>query len=172
LLYGTLVTMANGRRVPIENLQPGDLVLSLSIPGLLTDQSYEAQYDWSSSSGLDHTVAPVPARVSQVQLGEHEGFYVINGRIKATFEHPFLRRRGSSWGFASADRLRVGDRLVTHVAGDLGEEPITSIELVEARARTVRIYVPGTNTFTADGAWTHNTSFSEKSSGAGNSPES
>jgi len=36
---GTLVTMADGRRVPIETLQPGDLIASLQIPGLVVSAS-------------------------------------------------------------------------------------------------------------------------------------
>ena len=48
--------MADGRRVPIETLQPGDLVASLQVPGLVVDVDYKAQYDWLSTWGLDGVV--------------------------------------------------------------------------------------------------------------------
>ena len=144
--------VAPSRRVPIESLQPGDVVLSLAVPGLDVDVPFRAQYDWQSTEGLvDARIRQ--AEVSQVTLGEHDGFFVINGRIKVTFEHPFLVRRGDQWGFCSADLLRIGDTLVTP---DLIEEPINTIERISGRVRTVSITIPGTNTYLADGAWVHN----------------
>ncbi|MBX3372597.1 MAG: hypothetical protein KF817_02075 [Phycisphaeraceae bacterium] len=105
------------------------------------------------------------ARLASVQLGEHDGFYLVNGRIKATFEHPFLIRREhegqDAWGFCAAELLRIGDILITRQPGATGdglaEEPIVTVERIAGRVRTVALCVPGTNTFLADGAWTHNT---------------
>jgi hypothetical protein len=153
------------------------MVRSLSICGLRTDVPFKAQYDWMSTWGLAGTTLR-EARVAEVRLGEHDGFFVINGRIKATFEHPFLARRGDAWGFCSAELLQVGDYLITFVAGELDEEPIVSLERADAPVRTVRLHVPGTNTFLADGAWTHNDasrtggSFSEGSSSSSSSSSS
>ena len=96
------------------------------------------------------------ARVSEVRLGEHDGFYLINRRIKATFEHPFLVRRDEEWGFCSAELLRVGDYLITLADGQLDEERIDALERIDGIVRTVAIRVPGTNTYLADGVWTHN----------------
>ncbi len=124
----------------------------MAVPGLEVDAPFRAQYDWQSTEGLDDARIR-PATVSQITLGEHDGFFVINGRIKATFEHPFLIRRGDAWGFCSADLLRIGDMLITP---DLAEEPITTIERIPGRVRTASITVPGTNTYLADGAWVHN----------------
>jgi hypothetical protein len=96
------------------------------------------------------------ARVAEVRLGEHDGFYLINRRIKATFEHPFLVRRDEEWGFCSAELLRVGDWLITLVDGELDEERVETLERINGTVRTAAIRVPGTNTYLADGAWTHN----------------
>jgi hypothetical protein len=159
--------MADGRRLPIEQIAPGDMVRSLVVPGLKTDVPFKAQYQWLSTWGLEGA-SERPARVSQVRLGEHDGFFLINRRIKATFEHPFLVRRGDEWGFCSTDQLRVGDVLVTAGPnGALGEESIDAIERVAGRVRTVALYVPGTNTYLADGAWTHNDA---PSGGGGSGP--
>lgn len=168
--------MADGRRVPIEMLAPGDMIASLLVPGLKTDLPFGRQYEWMSTWGLAGASAK-PARVSTVQLGEHDGFFLINGRIKATFEHPFLIRRdhsgGEAWGFCAAELLRAGDVLITQqpsASGDgLAEEPIVTVEKIPGRVRTVSICVPGTNTYLADGAWTHNTGPSILSSTSGSS---
>jgi len=147
--------MADGRRVPIESLAPGDMVRSLSVPGLQIDVPFQAQYEWHSTWGLDGMTLR-EARVAVVRHGEHDGFYLINRRIKATFEHPFLVRRGDDWGFCSAELLQVGDHLITLVDGEIAEEHIEDLERIEGLVRTVAIHVPGTNTYLADGVWTHN----------------
>lgn len=155
--------MADGRRVPIESLQPGDLVRSVSLPGLKTDVPFRAQYEWLSTWGLEGTTVR-DGRIAEVRLGEHDGFYLINRRIKATFEHPFLVRRDEEWGFCSAALLRVGDYLITLADGQLDEERIDALERIDGVVRTVAIHVPGINTYLAEGVWTHNDA---KSSGGG-----
>jgi hypothetical protein len=149
------VFLADGRRVPIESLAPGDMVQSLSVPGLQTDVPFRAQYEWLSSWGLEGTTLR-EARVAEVRFGEHNGFYLINRRIKATFEHPFLVRRDEQWGFCSAELLKVDDFLVALDGGQLDEERIDSLERVDGVVRTVAIHVSGTNTYLAEGVWTHN----------------
>ncbi len=138
-----------------EPIAPGRIGWAVVLPGLRADVPWRAQYEWMSTCGLDGATVR-EGRVAEVRLGEHNGFHVINGRIKATFEHPLLVRRGDAWGFCSAALLRVGDHLVTLVGGQLAEERIETLERIDARARTVAIYVPGTNTYVADEAWTHN----------------
>ncbi len=109
-------------------------------------------------------------RVVEVRLGEHDGFYLINRRVKATFEHPFLVRRDEEWGFCSAELLEVGDYLTTLVDGQLDEERIDVIERIDGVVRTVAISVPGTNTYLAEGVWTHNDAKSSSESGLGAAP--
>jgi len=161
--------MADGRRVPIESLRPGDAVRSLLVPGLETDVPFRAQYEWLSSWGLEGATVR-DARVAEIRIGEHDGFYVINGRIKATFEHPFLVRRDEEWGFCSAEMLAVGDYLINLVDGALDEERIDSIERIDGVVRTVAIHVPGTNTYLAEGVWTHNDAKGFSGAGTGLAP--
>jgi hypothetical protein len=122
------------------------------VAGLSVDVPFRAHYQWLSSFGITTSV-PRVGRVARVKLGEHAGFFVINRRIKVTFEHPFMARRGDEWGFCSADLLQVGDWLIGQ---DQREERIESIERIDAPARTVSIHVPGTNTYLAEGVWVHN----------------
>ena len=131
------------------------MLRSLSVPGLQIDVPFRAQYEWLSTWGLDGMTLR-EARVAEVRFGEHDGFYLINRRIKATFEHPFLVRRDDEWGFCSAELLKIGDRLITLIDGEIAEERIEELERIEGTVRTVAIRVPGTNTYLADGAWTHN----------------
>jgi intein/homing endonuclease len=136
----------------IENLKPGDRVATIKIPGLEVDVPYRAQYQWLSHRGMRGTI-PTVGRVASVKFGEHTGFVVINRRIKATPEHPFLMRRGDEWGFSSAELLKKGDYLIGE---RLAEEMVESVERIDAPTRTVAIHIPGTNTFSAEGVWVHN----------------
>jgi hypothetical protein len=141
------------------------MLCSVSIPGLRTDEPERVQYEWLSTWGLEGATVR-DARVAEIRIGEHYGFYAINGRIKATFEHPFLVRRDEEWGFCSAERLKEGDYLITLVDGALDEERIHSLERIDGVVRTVAIHVPVTNTYLAEGVWTHNDA-KGSSSGAG-----
>jgi len=163
-LYGTLVRLADGRLVPIERLRAGDEVASLNVPGLARDADWQAQYQWRAASAA--TPRPCASRIATVRRGTHSGFYLINGRVKATFEHPFLIRREGDTGFCSAELLRVGDRFVRH---DLADEPIGSIERIDRPVRTVALHVPGTNVYLADGVWVHNDALSSGSGGGSSS---
>lgn len=163
-LYGTLVRLADGRLLPIERLEPGDEVASLDVPGLARDADWQAQYQWRiTGAGAPR---PCASRIANVRRGTHEGFFLINGRVKATFEHPFLIRRDGETGFCSAKLLRVGDRLVRH---DLADEPIRSVERIDRTVRTVALHVPGTNVYVADGVWVHNDAASSGSGGGSSS---
>jgi hypothetical protein len=144
--------MADGSLRSIEQLEPGDVVASIDLPGLARDADYRAQYDWSSTGNVTNAGSRAAA-IARVVHGKHDGFYLINARIKATFEHPFLVRRGDETGFCSTELLRVGDRLIRE---DLSEERVESVERIDGRVATVSLYVPGTNTHLADGVWVHN----------------
>ena len=147
--------MADGRRVPIETLQPGDVVASLQVPGLVVDVDYKAQYDWLSTWGLDGVVRRAQP-VGSVRLGTHSGFVVLNGRVKCTAEHPILVRREDQWGFVSAEFVQVGDALFLD---GFDEEIVATVERIAGRVRTVALHVPGTNTLLVDGVWAHNDTF-------------
>lgn len=146
----------------------------MRVPGLEPDAPDRAQYLWRTDA-READLERCAAEVASVTRGEHDGFYLINGRIKATFEHPLLVRRGNELGFCSVEMLRLGDLLLRH---ELTEEPITTIEQCDGVVATVAIHVPGTNTYVADGIWAHNDlaqfagSASSSSSGSGSSSAS
>ncbi len=113
---------------PIENLKLGDRVASIQVPGLEVDVPYRAQYNWLSHHGL-HGATPVAARVTSIRFGEHHGFVVINCRLKATAEHPFMICRGDEWGFASAELIQPGDFLIDE---HMHEEEVESVVRIDA----------------------------------------
>lgn len=86
LLEGAPITMADGSTKPVEDIRVGDLVLS-----------------WDEVRD-----ALMPAEVVKVHAPYVvHSYYVINGNLEATENHPILR--GGEW--VSAADLEVGDLL-------------------------------------------------------------
>lgn len=151
LAYGTEVTLFSGVNVPIETLRVDDQLASIVLDKLHRDAD-DGQYHLHEKQ-IGREVAP--GRVASIRHGWHHGSFRINGRTVATFEHPFLIRRGAYFGFSPAESLREGDMMITR----LGEEEITSIVRAEAPVRTVSLSVPHLNTFMASGLWVHNANY-------------
>lgn len=149
LEYGTPIRLSDGREVPIESLRVGDDIASAKIDHLVRDPNDLGFYDWSSTNP---SLGDVPAKVGAIKHGYHNGGHRINKSIVATFEHPFLIRRGTRFGFSAAESLMRGDLMQTVD----GEIEIVSLEHVPHRIRTVSIWVPRTNVYLANGAWVHN----------------
>lgn len=151
LVYGTPILLANGTSLPIESIEVGAEILSLDVPGMERDGEPGCQYLWISDR--DAKIKTVTAKVGGVRHSWHDGFYRINSNINATFEHPFLVERDGKLGFLSADRVKIGDRLVRP---NLSRETVRSISKIDGIVRTASLYVPGVNTYSAAGVWTHN----------------
>ena len=96
--------LEDGRLTPIENLKPGDWVASIRVPGLQVDVPLPRPSTTGSRTQCGGR--PWPLVWQSIRLGEHHGFMVINRRLKATPEHPFMIRRGDEWGFASAEFIQ------------------------------------------------------------------
>jgi len=122
---GTLVETDGGPRA-IESIVVGDKVLSASGNG-------ETEY------------APVEATYRVLRYE----YYVINGHIRVTAEHPFK----VSGGWATTEELQVGCELVGH---DGQTTLVSSIVKEDTGVRAYNIEVGGTHTFFADGVLVHN----------------
>jgi Pretoxin HINT domain len=103
---GTRVTMADGTQRPIEDIQVGERVLALD----------------------ERTGRVVPAPVTQVfvrpQWRDQADTVLIDGRVRATVNHPFLVN--GEW--KRADQIEPGDRLrrLSGVRDEQGDEAIES----------------------------------------------
>ncbi len=144
---GTLISMADGSEMPIEDVCVGDFVLS---------------YDTSRGVFVSNVVKEV---VSPVR----DGVYSINdGLIRPTDDHPFYTRKvDGRVGWASIDpekseggylmspmRLEVGDSIFT-IGGDW--VTVDSIDFVSGPVQTFNLEdVSGSSNFFADGILVHN----------------
>ena len=124
-LEGSLVETPAGQ-VSIELLRSGDVITSVDENGNLTEATVTRTY---------RSIGVV--------------YYVINGSIKVTAQHPFMI--DGAW--VTADQLKIGDNLIT-MTGD--PEIIESIETVDYGVRVYNIEVSGSHTFFVDGILVHN----------------
>lgn len=136
---GTPVTLADGSSRPIEKLQVGDEVMA-----------YDPDTGALAASPVTHTfVHP-----------DSEGLVVVNGRLRATANHPFY----ANGRWVRADELGVGDSLVmlnhgaTALSSDanLGRMAVSSLSFEPERSTTYNIEVANQHTYFADGLLVHN----------------
>ena len=101
-LAGTLVTMANGTKKPIEEIQVGDIVLA---------------YDEESQEMKPDKVVHV------FQHDKEDTYLIVNGKLKVTPVHRVLSK--GEW--IEIGRLKVGDTLTNKEGQPISIESIEQI---------------------------------------------
>ena len=149
LLYGTLVTLADGSTKLIEELELGDLVKTVSIDGL----DSEVEDSWKTFTASSFTSTPASSTVTGIQKEQFSYYFLINNLLKITFEHPVMVERSGEFLFLRAKDLLVGDKLYRQ---DDTWVTIDSIERIEENVNVVNINVESQDTYFADGILVHN----------------
>lgn len=127
-LAGTKITLADGSTKPIEDIRVGDMVLAFD------EKTNELKAD----------------KVKQTFVHpDEEGYLIINGRIKATANHPVYAK--GQW--REIGTLEVGDELLNAQGKP---ERITSKEYVQAKVTVYNIEVNPFHTYIADNVVVHN----------------
>jgi hypothetical protein len=143
LLHGTQILMADGNQKSVENIQVGDLVTSVALAGL--DSSNEN--GWLTYQTSFFGPSPNTASVIGVLNSQFNAYYVINSKLRITFEHPVLIKRGQQYQFSRAEDLVIGDELFHFVNGWI---QLDSFELVNETVDVVNIHVETQDTYFAD----------------------
>jgi hypothetical protein len=137
-LPGTAVTLADGRRVPIEEVAPGDMVLTHKgrARAVLNKQVRNGHWGMRRIS-----VAGVPDSIS------------------ATDNHPFFVLRPAKVELVQADQLAVGDYVILpRLDAEAANSPITHIENFEYQGDVHNMEVDEDNSYQVQGIATHNCS--------------
>jgi hypothetical protein len=143
LLHGTQILMADGSQKAVENIQVGDLVTSVALTGL--DSANEN--GWQTYQTSFFGPSPNTASVIGVLNSQFNAYYVINNKLRITFEHPVLIKRGQQYQFSRAENLVIGDELFHFVNG---WTQLDSFELVNETVDVVNIHVETQDTYFAD----------------------
>jgi hypothetical protein len=144
LAVGTNINMADGSTKFIEDLEEGDELLSVELPGMGDVYSDYRIYH------LDN-VKIVSTKVKQVVFDFTSRYFIINDKLKGT-KHPTMAFRNNYYEWWQMSDLLVNDKLVTT---DLSLDEINSVEKIDEEIEIVGIRVDKYNTYFAEGYLVH-----------------
>ena len=160
-LPGTLIQMADGSSEYIENLNVGDEVLSLDLPGLPDeDLGRDVWMPYTLRQMSDDELSELftkhksTAKIESLFYDYEDGYYNINsGDINVTKAHEFWVFQDGLWRWKRANELEVGNLLYSFI-GEI--KPIESIELVEGEVEVIQFDVEPLDVYFAAGVLVHN----------------
>jgi hypothetical protein len=166
----TKLTLADGTQREIQDLSIGDELLSMRMPNAQTEEEHPVIA--SDVAYADYCIVElgeselVSAKIINMFFDFSDTYFLINGEIKVTGEHPFfvkvpegfyLPTKGQSseefWAWEYVRNLEVGQVMYDK---DMNEVPIDSIEEIEEEIEIVNIDVDTNNTYFAEGILVHN----------------
>jgi hypothetical protein len=167
---GTPITMADGTTKNIEDVNVGEWVRAATVPGMPLD--FDEEDTWTVWSGIPHgnppgsvwatayydiqemnRVTPASASVENIYFDYYDNYYIINGSLKATYEHPFFVIRDGSYYFKTTVSLKIGDKLFK-INNEF--EEIESLEFVNEELETVNLNVEDLDVYFGGGYLMHN----------------
>ena len=148
---GTPITMADGTTKNIEDVNIGDSVKAVSIDGMPLD--FDDGDTWQLWSVSSSSIAMSSARVMDIYFDYYDNYYLVNGSLKATYEHPFFILRDGDYHFKTTVSLQLGDKLFKT---DNEFEEIESIEFVNEPLETVNFNVENLDVYFGGGYLMHN----------------
>jgi hypothetical protein len=166
----TKLTLVDETQKEIQELAIGDELLSMRMPNAQTEDEHpviasEVAYADYCIVELGETEL-VTSKIINMFFDFADSYFVINGDIKVTGEHPFfikipegfyLSTRGQNseefWCWEYVRNLEVGQIIYDK---DMKEISIDTIEEIEEEIEIVNIDVDGNNTYFAEGILVHN----------------
>jgi hypothetical protein len=160
-LPGTLILMADKTSKPIEEINVGDEVMSLDLPGLPDEDL--GYLEWKSftmrpldSEDLESLVVrnKKTAFVENLFYDYMDGYYSINnGYLKVTREHDLFTYADGKWRWNTPNELHEGMKLLNF----LGEiVNIDSVEWIEGEIEVINFDVEPLDIYFAGGLLVHN----------------
>jgi len=149
LVYGTMITLSDGTKKAIEDLEIGDVLKTVSIEGL--DSADENAWKTFTTTSFNSTESS--STVVAIQKSQFSYYFLVNNTLKITFEHPVLIERDGNYSFARAGDIQVGDKLLDDVSGWIN---IASKERIDTNVNVVNINVESQDTYVAEGILVHN----------------
>ena len=162
--------MADGSTKNVEDVNIGEWVRSATVPGMPKD--FDDEDTWTTWIGTPpgnppssvwstayydiqetNRSTPASASVQEIYFDYYDNYYVINGSLKVTYEHPFLVLREGTYQFRTTVSLRLGDKLFKT---NNEFEEIKTIEFVNESLETVNLNVENLDVYFGGGYLMHN----------------
>ena len=170
LAIGTKITMADGSLKNIEDINIGEYVKSAQIPGVPLD--FDSEDTWKDWVGVPHgnapnnvwatafydiqelnRVSPVSASVFDLYYDFYDSYFLVNDKLKVTWEHPFFVLRNGGYSFQKTLHLEIGDKVFSSENDFID---IESIQLINEEIETVNFNVEPYDVYFAEGMLLHN----------------
>jgi len=160
-LPGTLILMSDGTEKPIEEINVGDEVMSLDLPGLPDEDLGYLEWKSFTMRPLDkEDLESLVVRNKKTAFVENlfydymDGYYSINnGYLKVTREHDLFTYADGKWRWNTAKELKEGMKLLNY----LGEiVNIDSVEWIEGEIEVINFDVEPLDIYFAGGVLVHN----------------
>lgn len=149
LVYGTQVLLSDGSSKNIEDLEIGDLVKTVAIAGL----NSESEDAWKTFSTDTFDPTEESSVVVAIQKSQYSYYFLINEKLKITFEHPLLVLRDGVYAFLRANNIIVGDKILHYT---LGLQDVVSKQRIDQTVNVVNINVESQDTYFAENILVHN----------------
>lgn len=148
---GSKVLLATGEWVNIESLRVGDEVMSFRVNGIDESNKEPKHYLKYQFDKLDGAITT--SRVKKALLDHYHNYYIINGEIKVTYEHPVFIERLGKWFWCCVRDLQVGDKMLR---ADGGSVVVESVFYVDGHLDVVSLDVEDVDTYFVQGILAHN----------------
>ena len=153
--------MADGTSKPIEEINIGDDVMSLDLPGLPDEKLGYLEWKSFTMKSMDSedlkelvNTSKSSAYVENLFYDYINGYYNINNDyLKVTGEHDLFIYNGSQWEWVTASNLKVGMKLFGF---DGSLTTIDSVEYIDGEVEVVNIDVEPLDVYYAGGVLVHN----------------
>jgi hypothetical protein len=151
LVYGTPILLADRTYKNIEDLVVGDELLSLSVSSIPDEENPSYLDSWTSNN-LDDATFTTTA-VTNIIKSTWEGYYLLNNKLKVTYEHTMLVKRDDLWKFTQMENVVVGDYIVDSEGDTI---LVTSVQYVNSPVETVSIDTEIKDLYFANDILVHN----------------
>jgi hypothetical protein len=146
--FGCNITMADGSKKRAEELRVGDVLLSVDF-GINPD--YVDLFDKYIIPSNNHWKYSTTT-VTSIKYGFESSHYLINDRLKLTYEHPILIKHEGNTFFRSVSAIKNGENGYDESL----EEVDLNINKIDKPIVTVRINTEHNDWFFAEGVLVHN----------------
>ena len=160
-LPGTLILMSDGTEKPIEEINVGDEVMSLDLPGLPDEDLGYLEWKAFTMRPMDDAdLESLVERNQKTAFVENlfydymDGYYSINnGYLKVTREHDLFTYDDSKWRWNTTRELQDGMKLLNYKGDAIN---IDSVEWIEGEVEVINFDVEPLDIYYAGGVLVHN----------------
>jgi len=158
-LPGTLILMSDGTTKPIEEINVGDVVTSIDLPGLPDEDLGYLEWKSYTMRPMDNLPEMIDryrttATVETLFYDYMDGYYSINnGYLKVTREHDLFIYHSGKWRWITPDELEKDMKMFGYIGEVIN---IDSVEWIEGEVEVINFDVEPLDVYFAGGVLVHN----------------